>query len=211
MPGVAVMDLIYFLKGFLVGVIVAVPVGPISILCIQRTLARGRAAGIISWSGMATGDALYASIAVFGLTFLSDGMTQYESQLQLAGAMFLVLLGVRTYRKKAVPRGQGISTNRLLRYFTSTVFLTLTNPFTIIAFAALFAGFGVGDIGANPMHAGQLVLGVLCGSSSWGFFLSAMFNHLRSRFTEEGFRHLNHVSGIVIVTLGLALAISMVV
>jgi threonine/homoserine/homoserine lactone efflux protein len=203
------LALTFFLKGFLVGVIVTIPIGPISILCIQRTLTRGRLAGLTSWFGMATGDTLYAAIAVFGLSFVADLLVLYETQLQVVGALFLCLLGIRTYLKRPVPKTRPLSVNRIVRYYTSTIFLTLTNPFTIIAFAALFAAFGIGGLGGGFLRALLLVVGVLCGASSWGFFLSTMFNLLRSRFTEEGLRRLNHIAGIVLVLIGLLLAVSL--
>ena len=141
------MSLQIILKGILIGVTIAAPVGPIGILCIRRTLAEGRLAGFISGLGAATADAMYGAIAAFGLTFISVFLINQSFWLRLGGGLFLIYLGIKSFL--SVP-SQGADLNpkssrneSVLNYYGSTLFLTLTNPITIISFAAIFAGFGI--------------------------------------------------------------------
>jgi len=136
-----------FLQGLILGFSIAAPVGPIGVLCIRRTLADGQAAGFVSGLGAATADAIYGSVAVFGLSGLSAILVGQQAVLRLAGGLFLVYLGARTFLSRPAQAGAsaaGSQRRGLTGAYLSTLFLTLTNPITILAFAAIFAGLGVG-------------------------------------------------------------------
>jgi threonine/homoserine/homoserine lactone efflux protein len=134
------------LRSILIGISIAAPVGPIGILCIRRTLAEGRIAGFISGLGAATADAFYGAIAAFGLTFISLFLLQHTFWLRLGGGIFLLFLGVRIFL--AIPASSAENETSpgkkrgLLNYYASTFLLTITNPLTILSFAAIFAGIG---------------------------------------------------------------------
>ena len=181
------MEAGHLLRGIAMGFAIAAPVGPIGILCIRRTLAGGPAFGLVSGLGAATADAIYGSIAGFGLTFVSRMLIDQQSWLRLFGGAFLCYLGVRIFLDK--PTEQAVTTGRysgLLGAYASTLFLTLTSPLTIISFAALFAGPGIGNTNSDYASAAALVLGVFIASSSWWLFLSTVTGLLSTRLGPEG-------------------------
>ncbi len=202
----------FLLKGFIMGFSIAAPVGPIGVLCIRRTLADGRAAGFVSGLGAATADAVYGAVAGFGLTLVSSLLIGHQAWLRAAGGVFLVYLGVRTF--SALPAAEGPSRGPvgLLRAYASTFLLTLTNPMTILSFAAIFAGLGLANAagGASYYTAGALVAGVFLGSAAWWLILSSSAGAARSRVGASGMRWINKLSGCVIVAFGLAALISLI-
>ena len=132
-----------FIRGLLIGLSIAAPVGPIGVLCIRRTLANGRLSGFFSGLGAATADAFYGSLAAFGLTVVTDFLVGIGIWLQIAGGLFLLYLGFTTWRARSYHSAAQMRSNGLARDYGSTLLLTLTNPLTIISFAAIFAGIGL--------------------------------------------------------------------
>jgi threonine/homoserine/homoserine lactone efflux protein len=200
------MDLLF--KGLIIGISIAAPVGPIGILCIRRTLAEGRLVGLASGLGAATADAIYGSVAGFGLTFLSGFLVEQQLWLRLVGGVFLCFLGVRALVSGVsgeVDVSEGLGA---LAAYGSTFFLTLTNPVTIISFAAVFAGLGLGTSGGDYLSAVLLVLGVFAGSAVWWFILSGLAGVLRGKATPQVLRWINRVSGAVIVGFGVYALVS---
>ncbi|MBM5805898.1 MAG: LysE family translocator, partial [Candidatus Verstraetearchaeota archaeon] len=139
------MDVSFLLRGLLIGFAIAAPVGPIGILCIQRTLAKGRIYGFASGLGAATADAIYGAVAGFGLTFISDVLINQQLWLRLLGGAFLLYLGTRTILSKPSKETPQTANKGLAADYTSTFLLTLTNPMTILSFIAVFAGLGLGS------------------------------------------------------------------
>src|SRR5690242_13032805 len=133
----------YWLRGLLLGFSIAAPVGPIGVLCIRRTLADGRVVGFVSGLGAATADAFYGAVAGFGLTVISALLIEQRFWLRLIGGGFLLYLGVRTVLARPAERAASAGGKGLAGAYGSTLFLTLTNPLTILSFAAIFAGLGV--------------------------------------------------------------------
>jgi threonine/homoserine/homoserine lactone efflux protein len=201
------MDISILLRGLLIGFSIAAPVGPIGVLCIRRTLADGRASGLVSGLGAATADAFYGSIAGFGLTIISSFLIDQQLWLRLVGGAFLLYLGVRTFLSKPSEHSAEAASGNLLAVYASTFFLTITNPITIISFAAIFAGLGIGSTNGDFGSAVVLVLGVFIGSALWWFLLSAGVSLFRSRFNVRALSWVNRISGIIITAFGaLALA-----
>lgn len=193
----------FFLKGLLIGFSIAAPVGPIGVLCIRRTLADGRLSGLVSGLGAATADAVYGSIAGFGLTMISAFLIDQQIWIRLIGGAFLFYLGLKTFFTKpadqaALAKGKG----RLSAYI-STFFLTLTNPMTILSFAAIFAGLGLGTAAGDYASASVLIMGVFCGSAAWWFLLSGGVSLLRRQFSKNAIRWVNRISGLVILSFGI--------
>jgi threonine/homoserine/homoserine lactone efflux protein len=191
-----------FLEGIVIGFAIAAPVGPIGVLCIRRTLADGCASGFISGLGAATADAVYGSVAALGLTFVTNLLVGGESWLRLVGGAFLVLLGVRTFLVRPAERAAPAGRSGLPGAYASTFLLTLTNPTTILSFAAIFAGLGAGDASGDVLSAMLLVSGVFLGSAVWWFVLSAAVGLFRAKLSVRGLRWVNRVSGAVIAAFG---------
>jgi threonine/homoserine/homoserine lactone efflux protein len=196
------VDLNLFLRGFVVGLSIAAPVGPIGVLCIRRTLAQGRSYGLISGLGAATADAAYGCVAGFGLTFVSGFLVGQQVWLRLVGGAFLCYLGIRTLLAKPAEKASEAKGTGLLGAYASTFFLTLTNPMTILSFAAIFAGLGVAETGGDYTSAAILVAGVFAGSALWWLLLSGGVSLLHRKFTPWALVWVNRVSGLVVVGFG---------
>jgi len=191
-----------FLKGVVIGFAVAAPVGPIGVLCIRRTLADGRASGFVSGLGAATADAAYGAVAALGLTFVTGLLVGAETWLRLLGGVFLLFLGVRIFLSSPTESPAAAGKGDLLGAYASTFVLTLTNPTTILSFAAIFAGLGAGSVGDDALPAVSLVPGVFLGSTLWWFALSWATSLLHARLSTGGLRWVNRISGLVIAAFG---------
>lgn len=197
------MDLSVFGRGLAVGFAIAAPVGPIGVLCIRRTLAYGRLAGLLSGLGAATADAIYGVVAGFGLTLISAILVEQIFWFRLIGGIFLIYLGVRTFISKPTETAAPIQAQGLWKVYASTIFLTLTNPATILAFGFIFAGLGLAAAGGDRATAIWLVLGVFLGSAAWWVLLSSGVSLLQTRLTARHLRWLNRGSGIVLTAFGI--------
>lgn len=186
-----------FLKGLLFGFLLAATVGPMWVLCFRRTLAQGALAGFVSGMGIAVADGLYGAVAAFGLTAFSGFLLQHQYWIGLAGGAFLLFLGVTTLLARPDPEGAKAGSSSLTQGFLSTLGLTLANPPTILAFAAIFAGLGL--VSSDYVVASVVVLGVFLGSATWWILLAAGAGWLRSRMGPKLFRAINIVSGITIL------------
>ena len=196
------MNLSILIRGIVIGFSIAAPVGPIGVLCIRRTLTEGRASGLVSGLGAASADAVYGCIAGFGLTFLSNFLVSRQTELRLAGGLFLLYLAVKTFIAQPAHKAAEAKGHGLPGAYLSTFFLTFTNPMTIISFAAIFAGLGLAEGSGNYASAGILVLGVFAGSALWWLLLSGGVGLFRGKFTTERLRWLNRVSGSIIAAFG---------
>ena len=197
------MDLGFLLRGGLIGLSIAAPVGPIGVLCIRRTLAEGRLAGLVSGLGAATADAFYGSIAGFGLTAISGLLVSQQGWLRLVGGLFLCYLGVRTLLARPAQQAAAVRGGGLWQTYASTLFLTLTNPMTILSFAAIFAGLGLGATRGDYASAAMLVLGVFLGSAAWWLLLSSGVGAFRAQFPAAGLLWVNRLSGFIILGFGI--------
>jgi threonine/homoserine/homoserine lactone efflux protein len=204
------MHIVFLLRGLAIGFAIAAPVGPIGVLCIRRTLAQGRLSGLVSGLGAATADAVYGCVAGLGLTAGSHFLISQQHLLRGAGGAFLLYLGVRTFVAPVADREAAASSKGLLSAYASTFALTLTNPMTILSFAAVFAGLGIGEAGGSYSAAVLLVLGVFCGSAFWWVMLSAGVGWSRSRFSPSGLRWANRAAGLVLAGFGAAALVSSV-
>jgi len=190
------------MKGLIIGFSIAAPVGPIGVLCIRRTLAEGRISGFVSGMGAATADALYGCIAGFGVTYVSNFLIGQQFSFRLIGALFLGYLGARIFFSKPAEAPSKAEGKGLAGAYASTLLLTLTNPVTILAFAAIFAGLGLGNLGGNYTAGMLLVLGVFLGSAAWWLFLSMGVGLFRTWFNGPRLRWVNRLSGVIIGGFG---------
>lgn len=203
------MDWSYFPRGVLIGLSVAAPVGPMALLCIRRTLAHGRTIGLVSGAGVAAADAIYGAIAAFGLTSISAVLVDMQGSVRVIGGAFLCYLGWTTARSRAgsVTTQADAAAASKTAAFVSTLGLTMTNPATILSFAAIFSGFGVATGDGGVSSASVLVTGVFLGSALWWFILTSGANRLRGRLTSLRLTVINRVCGLAIAIFGV-LAIS---
>ncbi|MCO5760953.1 MAG: LysE family transporter [Chromatiaceae bacterium] len=197
--------MLFWLKGMLIGFAIAAPVGPIGLLCIQRTLARGRWSGVLSGLGAASADAVYGCIAGFGLASLAGLLLAWQMELRLVGGLFLLYLGWRTWLTPPAAEQARVRPSRagLLGDYLSTLALTLTNPVTILAFLGIFAGLGLAGGAGDFTAAGALVLGVFAGSLLWWLLLAGGVGLLRGRLSPMGLRWINLASGLLIAGFGI--------
>lgn len=189
---------------------IAAPVGPIGVLCIRRTLAHGRKIGLASGFGAASADMVYGLGAAFGLSAITAFLLNDTTALllRIVGGAFLLYLGISTFRSRptdpnapsTLESGTVLSVRSA---YLSTFGLTLTNPATIIAFMAIFAGLGVGDMASNRYLAWVMVLGVTVGSALWWLALTAGVSLIRHRLTVGFMRWVNWVAGVVLAGFGM--------
>jgi threonine/homoserine/homoserine lactone efflux protein len=189
----------FFLKGLLLGFSIAAPVGPIGLLCIQRTVAHGRASGLVTGLGAATADGMYGAVAAFGLTAISGFLVGQQFWFRLIGGMFLLYLGVKTFLSKPAEKAAASPHKGLFSDYASTVFLTITNPMTILSFTAVFAGLGLAGSGKGQTSPAALLAGVILGSALWWLLLSTGISFIRSWFNSKALRIVNGVSGVILI------------
>ncbi len=196
------MDIIFFFKGLLIGFVVAVPVGPIGLLCVNRALSRGPVYGLISGLGVATADAVSAGIAVLGLTLILGFLLSQQVWLHLIGGLFLCYLGFRIFMARPVAQTVSVQEKSFVGAYVSMFFLTLTNPGTILSFMAIYAGWGVHNLGGDYLSAALLTLGVFVGSALWWFILASGLLAFGPKFTYPGLRWVHRISGVIIAGFG---------
>ncbi len=204
------MDISFFVRGLLIGLSIAATVGPMSILCIQRTLYKGQRYGLVSGLGIATADAVYGCVAGFGLTAVAQFFVSQQFWFRLLGGLFLVYLGLKTLLSKPSERAvEAKKADNFVAAYLSTLLLTLTNPLTILSFAAIFAGIGVGSVSESYVSASVVVLGVFIGSTLWWCILTSVISLLRRRFTPAWLLWINRCSGVVIALFGIVALIGL--
>lgn len=208
-----------FLKAALIGLSIAAPVGPVGLLCIQRTLAHGPRIGLLSGLGAAVADAAYGAVGAFGVTVVLQFFMAWSRPLGLAGALVLLWMAWQTAR--ALPPAQAAPLDEHppgpaagagaaggpsgLRAFASVLGLTLTNPATILSFVAVFASLaGSSGLAApGPGAAALMVLGVFCGSAAWWWVLAAGVARVRHRLGAGAMRRINAASAALLGGFGL--------
>jgi threonine/homoserine/homoserine lactone efflux protein len=193
------MDFGIFLKGFLIGISIAAPVGPIGLLTIRRTLAFGRIAGLMSGLGAASADAIFGSIAAFGITAISSVLIGARVYLGVIGGIFLMYLGWQTFQSKPSERAAESRASSLGVIYFSTLGLVLTNPISILYFTAIISSVGAAS---NLLSASMMVFGVFMGSVLWWSFLSFIASLLKSKITTQSLKLINYISGAVIAAFG---------
>ena len=186
-----------FFQGATIGAIIAMPFGPVGMLCLGRAMSRGLRAGLASGSGAAAADALYGAVAAYGLTAVANFLSAHAVWLQAVGGLFLVAMGLRLMRTAPAARAEDRGGGGHVRAFVSMFALTLANPMTLAGFAAIFAGFGLGR--AEAGDAAAVTAGVFCGSMAWWVAIALGGKMLRCRL-------LAHLAAIRKVFGGLAAA-----
>lgn len=196
-------------RGLALGFSIAAPVGPIGLLCIRRTLADGRAVGLAAGLGAATADAVYGAVAALGLGVVSGFLVRQQSWLQAVGGTFLIWLGLQSFRSALPEREASVAAGNGLGAFASTFGLTLSNPMTILSFAALFTATGPAADGGRT-GALLLVGGVFLGSAAWWLTLTSAVAFWRTRVSARTMLWINRAAGSFLALWGLRILVALV-
>jgi len=205
--------IILIVSGVIMGLIAAVPIGPVNLICIRRSFAFGPVNGFMSGLGAALGDGVFAAITFFGLTWIAQLIQSYDSIIEIVGGALLVWFGAHTVMSPVagkVEEGDKNDTgaSNLARAMASTFVLTITNPATLIAFASMFASFHALVGGANSyVDAGFVVAGVVGGSAGWWLCLTSVIGIFHTRITDRTVRIINRGSGLLVAMFGLAVLV----
>lgn len=194
----------FFWKGILVGIAISAPMGPIGVLCVQKTINKGKAMGFYSGMGAAAADTVYAVIAAFGLSFISNFLLKYQLIMQIIGVCVLLFLGIKIfYTNPAHQLRQQARSKRSGGFgdFVSVFFITFSNPLTILFFGAAFAAFGLFGV-EHTLRAGLLLTaGILLGTTLWWFTLTSIIHAIKHKIRLKSLWWINKISGLSIVVL----------
>ncbi len=217
----------FFFKGLMVGFLIAAPVGPVAVMCIHRTIAHGRIAGYVCGLGATVADTVFGAIAAFGLGFIAAELIANQVWLRWVGGGFLIALGLKlalsrhlTRRAEAQEREeereegeaaeavaarqpQGLDDH--IGNFASAFAVMITNPITLVAFAAVFAAIEIGEIGEKTRWGLSLVAGVFAGAALWWSILITVASLFRNRINEQGILWVNRGSGALILVFGIVI------
>ncbi|MGE5220356.1 MAG: LysE family translocator [Chloroflexota bacterium] len=202
------MSIYLLLEGVVMGMVVAVPVGPLGLLCINRALMLGPTCGLFSGLGVATADALAAGIAALGITLVSGFLVTHQLLLRLIGGLFLCFIGYKIYRTEPIIAAPIKNINGLLGAYATTFLLTFSNPVTILSFVAIYAGWHVPSLHGHYIAAATITLGVFTGSAAWWVGLFVGLTTFRDRFSLRFLFWVHRVSGAVIAVCGILVLLS---
>lgn len=203
------MSILLFAKGLLLGLAIAAPLGPIGVLCINRTLERGFWAGVAGGLGTALADASYALLAAAGFAAFATLLATVSTPLSLAGGAVMIWLGWRGLKPSPVAAAAKVGARDLIQTTAATFLLTIANPLTILSFAAFFAVLGLAKTGGLA-DAAIVVAGVFLGSLAWWMILSGGISLARTRLPDSFITWVSRLSGLVLIAFG-AVAIGSVV
>lgn len=192
-------------KGILIGVVVSAPLGPVGVLCIQRTLNKGRWYGFVTGLGASVSDIAYALLTGYGMSFIFDFISTNQFYLQLIGSVMLLVFGIYTFRSNPVHSIRPLSTSKgsYLHNFVTAFFVTLSNPLIIFLFIGLFARFGFLAPGVRLYEQISGYLSIALGALMWWFGITFFVNKVRSRFNLRGIWMINRVIGIVVMVISI--------
>lgn len=203
------MSIYLLIQGILMGLVVAVPVGPLGLLCINRALTLGPLRGLISGLGVASADALAAGIAALGISLISRFFSEHQFVLRLIGGLFLCYLGYMIYKTEAAPQAPANQMNGLVSAYATTFLLTFSNPVTILSFVALYAGWPVPSASDHYLAAATLAAGVFAGSALWWVAMFIGLTLFRDRFNLRFLGLVHRVSGALIAGFGVIVLLSL--
>ncbi len=204
------MDYYLILKGIIVGISTSAPLGPLGILCIQRTINKGVLSGLISGFGAAVADIIYAGIAGFGISIIADFLKEYQMIIRIVGGIVLLFVGIMIFRSNPIKqvRQQKAQKRNYLSDFISSFIITFTNPITIVVFGAVFASLGLDEVTTmNPIV--LTLIGVFSGALMWWLTLTVFVNIFRDKIRLRNLWWINKITGILVSVFGLAIFISL--
>ena len=213
---IKVMWIEIFLRGVVIGLTASITLGPVGILCIQRTLSKNRKSGLVSGLGAATADTILATVAFFFISFISSLIESNMVILTVLGGICVVVVGVNIFMTNPVVqiRRNRAGKSNLWQDYISTFLLTLTNPAFILWLVVIFTALGVdmseAEVSVTRLRVGvAMITGFLAGASVWWFLLTTVINRLRNRFRPRHLLWINRVAGVIIVVLGASAVLAM--
>ena len=204
------MELEFLIKGIIVGFLASIPLGPVGVLCIQRTINKGRVSGLFSGMGAATVDGFFALVAALGLTFIINFIEQQQFLIQLIGGSVLILLGAKVFNTNPIKqiRKHRRKKNKLIEDYFSVLLLTLSNPLAIFLFVAAFAGIGIVSSNDSHIESSLIISGVFIGAMIWWGALTFFVDLFRKKFRLKQLWWINKIAGILIAGFGVAAMVS---
>jgi threonine/homoserine/homoserine lactone efflux protein len=201
------MDLNIVIQGMIIGLTLAVPVGPLSLVCIHRTISDGRLHGIFSGLGVATADSVYAGVAILGLTIISGVILSYQGIFRCLAAFILILIGIRVFLSDPDGLDRSPEHESYHKDYLSLLAVALANPLTLVFYAAILPGFGIVVQNTGPVSAAGFVGGVFSGSAAWWIILCGFLGSVRSSIQSGHLRLINRISGFMITCFGIGLLV----
>ncbi len=200
-----------FIQGIIIGLTLAVPVGPISLLCIHRSVADGRLHGIVSGIGVASADSFYAAVSFLGLTIISGLIIAHQYLFRFFAGVVLIFVGIRVFLSLPAVASAQAGHETYLKDYLSTAAIAIANPLTLLFFMVIVPGFGVVIHGNSVLSAVEFVSGVFFGSVVWWFLLCGSVGTVRTRISGENLGLINRVSGILISCFGAGMLLLLVI
>lgn len=203
------LDIHLFIRGLLIGFIIAAPVGPVGILCLRRTFHYGRLSGLVSGLGAVTIDMIYATIAIFGLTFVADFVVFYGNSIHIFGVLLLLFIGWKIFFSQSHAKNIALDHRGLLHDYVSTLWLTIAQPGALLTLFGIFSSIAP-RVAGHPRAA----VVVLIGTALWGFFAWFLVTHVAAHFHRkigaESFMHwVNKIAGVLIWIFALLLLLDL--
>ncbi|MEI6729154.1 MAG: LysE family transporter [bacterium] len=197
------MSIELFLKALLIGMSIAMPVGPMALLCIEKTLKKGWKIGLLSGLAIALGDATYGLVAGLGLTSISSFLINYEFWLRVFGGGFIIYLGYTFFKDTSKKTAKSVESKSEILGIIKIYFLTLTSPATILSFVSIFLGLGIGSQESNLSGSLITTLGIFAGSFLWWIILVFVVSSIRSKLSDRHVLFLTKIGGVILIIFGL--------
>ncbi|MBT5185888.1 MAG: LysE family transporter [Kordiimonadaceae bacterium] len=197
------MSLIYLPWGILIGLIMAAPLGPVNVICLRRAITRGPMNGFVVGLGAAVGDAIFGTMAAFGLVSVTTLLDVFDGWVEIAGGLALVAIGINLWFSH--PSFETVKDTYKDRFKAAfgTFLLTITNPMTVLGFVALFVGLGLNELGQNYFNAVIISTGIIIGSVSWWAVLSVGASKLSKKLNNRHLMIINRISAVLIFSFGI--------
>lgn len=196
-------------KGFIIGLLTGMPLGPIGALCLRTTLTKGRLYGLVSGLGASVADSIYGFIAAFSFAIISTILTKHQNNLRFFGGIIIVIFGIRIFYSKEQKKTEIVNGLSLLKSFIATFLLSITNPATVFSFLIIFSAYGTTHLGSNTLSKFILVLGVFCGSILWWLILIAVASVFSHKLTSRNLKVVNKTLGVFITCFGIVILLSL--
>jgi len=198
------MEFQFIIKGIIIGLLVSTPIGPMGVLCVQRTLNKGKSSGFSSGMGIATADAIFALIAGLGISFIIHFLSEQQLIIKIIGGVVIAFIGLKIFITNPVKqlkkhRREG---KTLFEDFISILFMALSNPFTVFLYIAIFAGLNLHDVSTGYSSALLVVTGVFVGASISWFTISTVVNYFRAKIRLRKLMWINRIAGLTIILFG---------
>lgn len=198
--------IIAFMWGVIVGFSTSVPIGPVGVICVQRTISKRLLAGLITGLGAVVGDAFMASVGIFGISSISDFIAEYQTILRILGGSILIFMGLSMIiSKQKVISKKPDTAITYMEYFFSSLAIVVTNPITAGAFFLIFAGIGPRLVNHGNYFGINLLFGVIVGACLWWLLLTFVANVFGHLIKEDHFSTINKFLGAIVVILGVAI------